>query len=173
MRDGQERLARARGADAEHQFALAERGQVFSLGLGLGRHLTPAADGQRTQTQASGSDARAASPRIADRHADVGLGDVVPLVGALGDRLDGLLGLGAALRVAGQRDAAARRFDQHVEGVLDQGGVARVGAGHRAGGHVGQGDEFRRAAQTVSSSLDASAPARLIRAALSIRTATI
>ena len=88
-----------------------------------------------------------------------------------------VFGLGAALGVAAHRHAAAGRLDQHAEGVLDQGGVARVGAGDRAGGDIGQRDEFGRAAHKAISSAGstcwASTPPRLIRAASSIRTGTI
>src|SRR5206468_1251743 len=121
-----------------------------------------------------GTGTGAAGPGVADRHAHGGFADVEPLVGPLGDRLDCLLGLGAAFAVAGHRATAAGGLDQHIEGVLDQGGVTGVGAGDRAGGGVGQVDEFRRAAQMGSSSaVSVSKPARLIRAAYSIRTGTI
>ena len=95
---------------------------------------------------------RLAGAGVADRHADVGLADLETLVGPFGDGLDRLLGLAASLGIAAQRDPAARRLDQHSEGVLDQGCVARVRAGDRAGGDIGQRDEFGRAAHKAISS---------------------
>src|SRR3989344_5845838 len=165
MGDGQEGLAGAGRPKAEHQLALAEGVEVLGLGGGLGGHLPAAADRQVRRAGRAGP-----RTRLADGDADVRLLDLQALVGAIGDGLHRLLGLAARLGVAGQRDPAAGRLDQHAERVLDQGGVTAVGARHRADGGVGQGDEFGSSAQAVSSS---STPARLFWAALSTFTGTI
>ena len=94
------------------------------------------------------------------------------LIGTGGNRLHSLLRLTAPLGVAAQGHAAAWRLDQNAERVFDEGDVAAVRAGHCANGSVGQGDEFRRSTHAGSSAW-VSAPERLIRAALSMRTGTI
>ncbi len=167
MGHGQEGLAGAGGTQAEHQLAAGQRLQIAGLGGGLGRHLAATAAGQGARRRA------ATHPHLADGHPDVGLGDLEALVGALGDGLDHPLGVGAALGFAAHRGAAAGGFDQHVEGVLDQGGVTAGGSGHGAGAGVGQGDEFGGLAHAGSSArASARVPARLILAAASTRTWT-
>ncbi len=107
-----------------------------------------------------------------DRDPHVGLGDVRAGVGAIGQDAHRPLGGGPPLGVAADGDAAAGGLDQHVECVFQQGCVAALGTGHRAGGGLGQGQEllaFGRA-QAASSS---TAPARLLDPAEAILTGTI
>ena len=70
--------------------------------------------------------------RLAQGGAHVRLGDIGAQGRALGQVLDHPAGVGAIARAAIDRNAAARRFYQHLEGVLDQGDVAAVGSDHGA-----------------------------------------
>ncbi|MNN60246.1 hypothetical protein D3C81_1754150 [compost metagenome] len=78
----------------------------------------------------------------AQGHAHVGLGDLGARVRPLGQGLDDTLGLGPVPRRTVDRYAAARRLDQHLEGVLDQGDVAAVGTDHGSQGLIAQGQEL-------------------------------
>ncbi len=104
--------------------------------------------------------------------AHIGLGDVGAGVGAVGDHLHGALGRGAALGVAADGDAAAGGLDQHVESVFEEGGVAAVRTGDRAGGRLGKWQEFL-ASWTAQAASSSTAPARLLDPAEAILTGTI
>jgi hypothetical protein len=135
---GQEGLAGAGRTEAEDQVVVVHRLQVLRLGDGLGGHGAPAADGE-----ARGGGAGAG---LVDGHAHVGLGHFQAGVGPGGQGLHGLPRAPAALGVAVEGDAAARCFDQHTEGILDQGRVTAARAGDGAHRGIGQGHELGRAA---------------------------
>ena len=115
------------GPGAEHQVVAGQQVQIARLGRGLGRHARRAgrpAARRRADGRAAPGGWSTATRTSASATSSAG-------VGALGDGLDRRLARAPRLGVAVQRHAAAGRLHQHVEGVLDQGGVAAVRARRR------------------------------------------
>ena len=124
-------LAGARRSDAEGQFAPAQHVQIGGLGLGLGHDGAALAARQGYPGRRHARRAFSAA-RLAQGGAHIGLGDLGAQGRALGQILDHPAGVGSIARAAVDRDPAARRLDQYLEGVLDQGDVAAVRPDDRA-----------------------------------------
>ncbi len=117
------------GPTPKHQLAWqARRLQVLGLGRGLGDDL--AAHGAEAPASA-GQVAGAAWPMATRTSA---LADLGAWSARLGDGLTACLALARALASPRGDTPPPGRFDQHPEGVLDQGGVTAVRAGHGADG---------------------------------------
>jgi len=109
--------------------------EIAALGGGLRGHHAAATERQGP----FGGGRGVAGPGGDDGGAHVALLDLGPDLDPGGDRLDGAFGPQPALGVATQADAAAGGFDQHLEGVLQQGGVPPLRPGDRAGDRIREG----------------------------------
>ncbi len=158
MGDGQEGLAGAGRPQREHQLVVREQVEVARLGGGLGGHRAAPADRA----------AAVPAPSLVDGDADVGLDDLQSLVGAVGDDLQRLLGSSARLGLAVQSDAAAGGLQEHVEGVLEEGGMAAVLAPGGADARLAQRQELGGAAAQAAAGTRS--PARLFGPVETIRT---
>ncbi len=144
--------------------------QIAGLGGGLGGDGPAAA-----QRQVAAAGAAFAAARGRGGQAHIGFCDLGPGLDALGHGLDGFLGPGAGLGVAGQRHPAAGGFEQDVEGVLDQGRVTAVGARDRPHRLLRQGQELSgvTAQASANAGLRSSVPVRLPRPAAAMATGAI
>ena len=98
---------------AGHRLALAGHdGAALAAGQG---------DARRRQTRRA-----LAAPRLTQGGAYIGLCDLGAQGGALGQILDHAAGVGPIAHAPVDGDPAARRLDQNLEGVLDQGDVTTV-----------------------------------------------
>ncbi len=127
--DREKGLSRAGGTEAEDKVVSGQRVQIERLIGGLSRH-RPAPRRRAWR--------RAAETLLIDGHAHVGRRHLQTGGHPSGDRFDGVTGAAPRLGLARERDAAARRLQQDVKGVFDQGGMPAAGPGHRANGLLGQ-----------------------------------
>ncbi len=80
--------------------------------------------------------------RFIDQSAHIGLGDIDALIVHISQRDNHRLRFLAGAGIAGDDQATARHFDQHLEGALDHGQVALAGADHSQNASVGQVDKI-------------------------------
>ena len=105
MGHSQEGLARTGRTEPKDQLAATHGLQITCLGGGLGGNLSPSPGGQGTGGRA------APHPHLPDRNAHIGFGDLMTLVGTIGQGLHHTLGRRPALGVAVEGNAAPGCLD--------------------------------------------------------------